>query len=338
MDEIMTGFTAFLEHESTRKHIDNIARSLSGQFQDHETEDIAQTVFECLLEKNDIWEKILATPSPWALIRKIVTNHLRDRLLSSRSESPSFYFRKRIVDCLRKAEKLNTFEFSRGKRPVICYAFRSSGIPAPCHIDEDMIRNIPFHGRHPATGIKSTSTEKGIVELAVYFLDFMEKEEGRQLSVQIDSLWMWIISSINISDVFADHQHSFDGLVIQPDMPDDDVESSGNNPEQIGYSASCDHVFESDIHLILEKVLESLDETEKQCLSLFFENRKLGEIASETGHKGASGAKYVFDKSIAKIKKILEDSGYDCNWKDSSTFEKDGAFFVYLKEALKNSD
>lgn len=156
------------------------------------------------------------------------------------------------------------------------------------------------------------------------------------MSVQIDTLWMWIISSINISDVFADHQDSFDRLVIQTDMHDN-IEASRNNPEQIGYSISCDHLLESDIHLILEKILESLDEREKMHV-IVFDYRTLEEIAPVIGHKGASGAKYVFDKSIAKIKKILEDSGYDYNLKDSSTLKKTGRFLFYLKKALKNSD
>lgn len=178
MDEMMTRLAAFLEQASTRKQIENIARSLSGQFQDHETEDIAQTVLNVFLKRKISGPRSSRLTSPWSLIRKIVTNHLRDRLLSSISKAPALYFRKRVVDCLRKAEKLHTFEFRRGKRTVICYTFRTSGILAPCHITEEMIRKIPFHDRQVDTGIKSINTEKGIIELAGYFLGLLEKKKA----------------------------------------------------------------------------------------------------------------------------------------------------------------
>lgn len=339
MDETEKAFMVFLKDSKTAKLIEKIAFSLSNKFKGYEMDDLQQIVFECLLEKREIWPRILLLPKPWNYIAGIVKNKLNNPLRSLEAESPGLYFRKRIVDGLKKSEQFRTFKDFKGKVSRMCYTLKSSVISKPLYLIPQNINDVPFDDRFTHPDITEIRKEKRMLEMASWFLEFWEKREGKNVSLLIDDLWMWIIKKVNIADVFesvsAEHQYRPDDL-IGPGKKSDMRSEEMDLTESIGLDHSCDPASDLEIEIIIKKTVESLSERERACFRMRFENKTLEEIACFSGLKTASGVSEILKKSKEKIILSLESSGYSVNEDSEMIFKIMQRFF--LTETLKNQN
>jgi len=330
MDETEKAFMVFLKDSKTAKLIERVAFSLSSKFKGYEIEDLQQIVFECLLEKREIWSKILLLPKPRNYITGIVKNKLNDPLRTLKAESPVLFFRKRIVDCLTKAEQFRTFKDFKGKAFRMCYALKSSVISKPLYLLSHNIIDVPFDDRFTHPDITEIKKEKRMMEMASWFLEFWQKREGMSVSLLIDDLWMWIIKKVNIDDVYesvsAEHQYKPDDLIgpgEKSDMSSEDIDLVAS----IGFHNSCDPASGLEIESIIKKAVESLSERERTCFRMRFENKTLEEIAHFSGLKTASGVSEILKKSKEKIIQCLESSGYSVNEDSEMIFKIMHRFF-----------
>jgi hypothetical protein len=311
---------------------------MAGTFQAYDPEVVKQEIMALLLEKKDTWPVILASPSPWSYIRSMARNAVRsmDTECLNRDDHAfglARYFRKRVAHCLRESPSFRTFERRTGRARSLWFTrsahegFSIKPIPAWATSELTLAEEL-IPARLDRIGDK-----EGILALAEAFIGGWEKREGSPLALSVNDLLGWILSVVDITEVYRE-----DEAVPFADRPSyDDEGLPGFDVEQFGRSGAGDDPG-IDRDKIVAGIASVLDEKEKRCLTLFLQGKKLHDIALEMDYKGPSGAKAVLDRAVGKIKLKLRALGYLDAGDLRSPSALGGPLIEYLMDVLKFPD
>ena len=329
MDDLEKRFRDFLADPDTDRRIDRIAKNLDELHAD----DVKQTIKLMLLEKKDKWPTLFQLSSPWAYIRRMAVNRIKDEAEESTGgdahrNKVSFYFRKRMVDSLRASDDLTLFSHGNRRRDLY-FSRRSSSVKTPTPVPEWMIGEVPLDFQKFLPDITAVKKREKMVEMALVFLEYWERRDGRPLAVPVNALWIWLTRHIEITEVFREDERAFETESGYENMsPEEDRMESFKSPDAPG-------MFDHDRHVVMKRLTTVMDGKEKTCLALYLDGKTFDEIARDTGYRGPSGSKAVIDRAIGKIRKALETLGYGKDRESLAELEPGGALFRLLKEILK---